>query len=271
MNASAHPIRDEDFDLLALRALDDDERNAIESHVATCAQCERRLAEAQNRIALVGLAAPQTKPSPEVKVRLMRQIRAEAERKLAPVVSVPVPAKDKSRSAGDSWTRWWNTVLVPVAAVLVLATVYLWRQNLIFDQDLAILRATVQEQQDQLDEDRKVADLIAAPDTIVVPLAVQAGMPKGSARVVYNAQSGILVYDGQLEKAPVDKSYELWLVPATGNPISAGVFNPSTGKTSHWVIKLPPGTIPKAFAVTLEPAGGAPQPTGPKILVGPVS
>jgi anti-sigma-K factor RskA len=266
MNAHAHPTREEDFDLLALGALEGDERRAIESHVATCGDCTRKFAEAQNRIALFGMAAPQVKPSGEVKARLMRQIRAESQPK---IVSRPVAVKEEP--SGDSWLRWWNAVLIPVAALLVFAAVYLWRQNLIFDQQLAILRATVQEQQDQLDEDRKVADLIAAPDTIVVPLAQQPGMPAGAARVVYNAHSGLLVYDGQLVKAPSDKSYELWLVPATGDPINAGVFNPSTGKTSHWVLKLPPGTIPKAFAVTLEPAGGAAQPTGPKVLVGPVS
>jgi anti-sigma-K factor RskA len=267
MNANTHPTREEDFDLLALGALEGDERRAIESHVGACASCARKLAEARNRIALLGLASPFVKPSGDVKARLIQQIRAEA----AGTPQVPPRLRDEPSDGRYAWARWWNAVLIPVAAVLVFATVYLWRQNQIFDQQLAILRATVQEQQDQLDEDLKVADLIAARDTIVVPLAPQSGMPQGSARVVYNAHSGILVYDGQLDKAPADKSYVLWLVPATGNPINAGVFNPSTGKTSHWVIKLPAGTVPKAFAVTLEPAGGAPQPTGPKVLVGPVS
>jgi anti-sigma-K factor RskA len=267
MNANEHPTREEDFDLLALGALEGDERHVVESHVKTCESCARKLAEARSRIALIGLTSPPAKPSGEIKTRLMAQIRAEAGSKSP----IPVPVRGGPKDPRDSWLRWWNAVLIPVAAVLVFATAYLWRQNQIFDQQLAILRATVQEQQDELDEDLKVADLVAAPDTIVVPLARQLGMPQGAARVIYNAHSGLLVYDGQLEKAPADKSYELWLVPATGNPISAGVFNPSTGKTSHWVIKLPPGTLPKAFAVTLEPSGGAPQPTGPKVLVGPVS
>jgi anti-sigma-K factor RskA len=63
----------------------------------------------------------------------------------------------------------------------------------------------------------------------------------------------------------------LWLVPASGAPISAGVFNPVTDDTNSIVAKVPPGTAAKAFAVTLEPAGGKPAPTGPMILVGPVS
>jgi anti-sigma-K factor RskA len=60
-------------------------------------------------------------------------------------------------------------------------------------------------------------------------------------------------------------------VPASGAPISAGVFNPVTDDTNSIVAKVPPGTAAKAFAVTLESAGGKPAPTGPMILVGPVS
>ena len=266
MNGNGHPTREEDFDLLALGALEGDERQAIESHVASCADCARKFAEAQQRIALLALTAPPVKPSPDVKMRLMRKIREEG----AGTVRDPGRVASEAKSAG-SWGHWWSAVLVPVAAMLLFATAYLWRQVQLFDQQLAILRATVQEQQDQLDEDRQVVDLIAARDTTVVTLASQPGQPQGIARVIYNPRSGTLFYNCEREKAPGDKSYQLWLVPATGDPISAGVFNPTTGKTSHWVIKLPPGTIPKAFAVTLEPAGGAPHPTGPKVLVGAAS
>jgi len=42
---SAHPTREEDFDLYALGALEDDEKLAIESHVSACSDCARKLAE----------------------------------------------------------------------------------------------------------------------------------------------------------------------------------------------------------------------------------
>ena len=78
-------------------------------------------------------------------------------------------------------------------------------------------------------------------------------MPKGTAHVMFNQKMGMLMYEGELEPAPADKSYQLWLVPAQGNPISAGVFSPGSEKASHFMMKLPEGVAAKAFAVTLEP------------------
>ena len=48
---NGHLTREEDFDLCALGALDAEEKRAIESHLAACADCARKLAEARGRIA----------------------------------------------------------------------------------------------------------------------------------------------------------------------------------------------------------------------------
>ena len=63
---------------------------------------------------------------------------------------IPSPVKGRSKDRSRTLGHVGGTPFsIPVAAVLVFATVYLWRQNQIFDQQLALLRATVQEQQDQ--------------------------------------------------------------------------------------------------------------------------
>jgi anti-sigma-K factor RskA len=262
---NGHPTREEDFDLYALGALEGDENKAIESHVASCAACEQRLAEARGRVALLALAAPMVEPSPSVKARLMKQVRDSARA----TASITVPREPEQ--AGGLFGRWWAAMLMPAAVALAVASIFLWTQNRRLDQQLSNLRANMQQQQEQLQEAREIADLITARDTVTVALAPQPGMPKGAAHVMYNAKMGMLMYDGELASAPADKTYQLWLVPAAGNPISAGVFHAATGETTHFMMKLPEGVTPKAFAVTLEPAGGQPQPTGPKILVGAVS
>jgi anti-sigma-K factor RskA len=275
---NGHPSRDEDFDLFALGALDADERRALESHLAACAACKEKLAVAQGRIATLAHAAPPAEPSPAVKQRLMRQVHADA-------AAAPAHHSSESRRSARWFGRWWAAVLLPAAAGLAFASVYLWVQNQRLDVDLARLRVTMEQQQDQLQQEvqrqeqlreqfqdaHEVAELMAARDTMIVPLTSQRGTSHGTARVVYNGQMGMLYYDGVLDAPPAHKSYQLWLVPKNGDPVSAGVFNPVSGQDTHWMMKLPKGLDPKAFAVTLEPSGGMPHPTGPKVLLGAVS
>jgi anti-sigma-K factor RskA len=60
----------------------------------------------------------------------------------------------------------------------------------------------------------------------------------------------------------------MWLVPTSGAPISAGIFQSEDSVRGLLSAQVPANTMPKAFAVTVEPAGGVPQPTGPKLLLG---
>ncbi len=259
---NTHPTRDEDFDLLALGALEGEEKQALEAHVVSCADCARKLAEARGRVVMLSLAVPPAAPSAGVKQRLMAQIHRAAE------LAEPVHVARAPESVPAPFGRWWNTMLIPAGAALVVLTIFLWRENRALDRQLAALHASMNEQQQQLDEAREVADLMTSKGTITVALAQQPGMPTGRAHVIYNAKMGMLMYDGEIAPAPAAKTYQLWLVPAKGNPISCGVFS---GHPDHWMAKVPEGMPPKWFTVTLEPAGGMPHPTGPMILMGSVS
>jgi anti-sigma-K factor RskA len=100
-----------------------------------------------------------------------------------------------------------------------------------------------------------------------VALKAMPGMPQGRAGVLYNAEMGMVTYAGYLPAPPAKKSYQLWLVPAKGNPVSLRVM--ASGEwTKPMTVHVTPGLEAKAFAVTEEPEGGMPQPTGPKVLVG---
>jgi anti-sigma-K factor RskA len=262
---NGHPTREEDFDLYALGALEGEERQAIESHMEQCAACSRKLAEAHGRIALLALGLPRVEPSLGVRERLMNRVRTTTEGQ-----AVRLSSLEPERAAGF-FGRWWAVVLAPAAVVLALAAFFLWKENARLDRRLAELRATMQEQQKQLDYARNVAHLFEAKDTITVSLAPMPGMPSGAAKVMYNEKMGMVMYDGWIEPPPEDKSYQLWVVPMEGDPISVGVFNPATSDSAHWLTKVPAGVAARAFAITLEPAGGAPVPSGPKVLAGPVS
>ena len=74
---NGHPQHEEDFDLYALGALEGEEKQALEAHIAGCAACTAKLAEARGRVSLLALAAAPVAPPPAVKNRLMEQVRAE--------------------------------------------------------------------------------------------------------------------------------------------------------------------------------------------------
>jgi anti-sigma-K factor RskA len=74
----------------------------------------------------------------------------------------------------------------------------------------------------------------------------------------------------RLPALPAGKTYQLWFVPANAAPISAGLIAPDAQGAATVHFATPAGTPARiaALAVTLEPAGGVPAPTGDKYLVG---
>lgn len=88
--------------------------------------------------------------------------------------------------------------------------------------------------------------------------------------------TGFLLYDSRTQKAwlysvnlpecPTGTTYQLWAI--RDRPISIGTFHMDTGETAHLLVKKVLNfTDAKTFAVSLEPAGGRPQPTGPMYLL----
>jgi anti-sigma-K factor RskA len=93
-----------------------------------------------------------------------------------------------------------------------------------------------------------------------------------------NGQAAVLtVHDGTLTltavgtlAAPSGKSYQIWLLPTQGAPVSLGLVVP--GQTLYPLAAAARKRLgqAKAFAVSVEPPGGSPTglPTGPVIMVG---
>ena len=119
---------------------------------------------------------------------------------------------------------------------------------------------------------RALLDLLTSSDTVKVAL-VAAGAPSvPQGKAFYHPSKGLVFYAANLPALPPNQTYQLWLIPAQGNPISAGVFDSDDkGNGSVVLPLLPSDLVAKAFAVTIEPLGGLPQPTGKKVLIGLVS
>ncbi|MFY9528887.1 MAG: anti-sigma factor [Candidatus Acidiferrales bacterium] len=262
---NGHPTREEDFDLYTLGALEGDEKQALEEHLRGCPECTRKLAEARGRVALFALAAPQQPPDPRVKERLMPRVRGSRRVRITAHSYMPERASIFS-------IRWWTVILAPAAAALAIATIVLWTSDNRERRELEALRVEIRQQETQIAQSRAMLDVLSAKDTIAVNLTPSPDVPGAKGFVFFNSRQGVVLSNCMLPALPPDKTYQLWLVPSQGNPVSAGVFAPKYGQeASLWTTPVPAGLTAKAFAVTVEPAGGKPQPTGPKVLIGPVS
>ncbi|HKO13797.1 MAG TPA: zf-HC2 domain-containing protein, partial [Acidobacteriaceae bacterium] len=66
----------EESELYALGVLDGDARHAVEEHLRACEPCAHHIALAHQMVSLVGLTSAPARPSPSVRDKVMRRVRA---------------------------------------------------------------------------------------------------------------------------------------------------------------------------------------------------
>jgi anti-sigma-K factor RskA len=69
-----------------------------------------------------------------------------------------------------------------------------------------------------------------------------------------------------LPPLPAGRVYQLWAVTAPA-PVSLMLVTPAAGQADQ-VATVAPAVLPAAFALTIEPEGGSPGPTGAMYLLG---
>ena len=110
-------------------------------------------------------------------------------------------------------------------------------------------------------------DVLTAEDTKRTDLAGQHAAPKASGRVYWSASQGLLFSAEDLPPLPQGRIYQLWLVTKPA-PVSAALVIPDGSGRYSVLAQSPRGVQPTAFALTIEPAGGVPAPTGATYLLG---
>jgi anti-sigma-K factor RskA len=124
---------------------------------------------------------------------------------------------------------------------------------------------------ESLDAQARALRILGGPRTLSASLAPKEGFG-GGGRIHVDAETGegAVVLAG-VEPLPPDKVYELWVLRGDNPPEPAGLL--AGAGRAVYVTQLAkvdrPGEV-KAFAVSIEPAGGSKSPTGPIVLVGAV-
>jgi|SRR6185312_11611027 len=85
-------------------------------------------------------------------------------------------------------------------------------------------------------------------------------------RVFVSPSKGVVFIAASLPHIDSGKTFELWVIPAKGNPVPAGLFQSQSDSTAVFVR---PGPVENAaaIAVTVEPDGGSAQPTTTPFIV----
>jgi len=267
LNDSSH-IREENLELLALGTLPEAEAAEAKAHVAGCGECAAKLAEVLGNVAVLALAAEQEKPAAAVKEKLFARIAAE--RAGTAHVRQPARGRETVREVKRARDNWWNWVLVPATVVLAIFCAELYRENRTLTVEVREARRTAAEFERERLHVMGLVNALSANDTKTIRLAsTKDGTPGTDAVVRYNKRLGKVLYTAELPALPPEKVYQMWLVPTNGAPISAGTFTAiGPGRAEPWQSEVPANSEPKAFAVTVEPAGGVPKPTGKIILLG---
>jgi len=273
----AHETFEELAPAYALGALDEEETARFEAHLRRgCAACTHALADYGEALARVA-AGLRTPPPVGVRERVLARVGRRPAGRVRRLVTVVAWAASVALAAGlSSWltSNALRSTYEPVIAQMTSATKQLHTRGTEQQEALDRLRQQLAEQEKALalaraeavEKGRPLA-LLRDPATRVIPLVGLTPSPRALGWMVWNPAAGGVFVAVDLPPAPADKAYELWTITA-GKPAPAGVFavDPA-GKASLPVAPLPEGVAVDLFAVTLEPAGGVPAPTGEMFLV----
>ena len=267
MNAAHDELR-HDAAAYALEALEPAERAAFEAHLGSCAECAADVRQMRLAASALPHTVPQVSPPPSLRARILRQMSA------APDASTPAPAVVVREKRGlPAW--------LPIAAMLVIgAGVSFYAQRMQarvanLETQLRQAQAQVAAAERQTLEARNVAfraqsamGVFAAPDVARIDLAGQPVAVSARARALWSRQRGMVFTVTNLPALPPGRVYQVWVVTAQA-PVSAGLLIPDASGGGSVYFETPVDILPPvAVAVTLEPAGGVPAPTGAAYLVG---
>lgn len=230
-------------------ALPEPQRRQFERHLARCPDCAQEVAELRAATTRLGLAATHSPPA-----GLRTRVRAE----ITTVRQEPPRAIRAVHGRARGIDRRWTTRLLASAAVAaVLAATGLGILTVHDQRQLDATRAQVAQAQDRY---QPITRILAAPDARTV--TGSAGPSSGSATVITSARldAGVLTVSG-LPTVAATSTYQAWLIGPSG-PRSAGLLGP--GGTAQLPLSTVDGS--NRLAITVEPAGGSPQPTTIPVL-----
>ena len=268
---SAHSPRfDELLPAHALGALDGDDLRELEAHMASgCPECRGRLAEWRRDLERLAGEVEPVAPSEIARRRVLAAVAGEARVESGLV---------RTRRPQGWWLAAAAALLVVIGGLGLVEHLAVRRELDTTLAEKAWLEQRLAESQDRLaralagnERLATAVQTLTARDIRPVVLAGLEPAPGAVAHSFVNPEADrALFYAYDLPPLPPDRTYQLWII-ADGRPVSAGTFEvDARGAGSLEVdgISRLAAEGADAWAVTVEPEGGVPQPTGAMVLKG---
>jgi anti-sigma-K factor RskA len=221
--------------------LDSDEAFALDAHLRACDECRSELKDYQHLTSGLLTALPPQNPPPGIKRSLQKHLQGQ------------------QRSARPAFSWSLSRALITGALVLLIAL------NIVSVFEVVSLKKAQAEVIGEYGSNQTAIAMLAYPST--QSIAFEQNGISGSLLVDKN-RNLLAVFAWHLPPTPAGKTYQMWLIDPQGDRTSGGFIKPDSDQPFVMaVIRSPqPLTSFVGLGVTLEPSGGSPKPTGPKIL-----
>jgi hypothetical protein len=213
----------QDYASFALGVADDPEREEILEHLGrNCPVCTAGMASAMATVTAMSGAVKVTDPPKSLRRRVVAAVEKEPKR---------------------SWMAVYAPWLVTAALSAALLAIGITgrHEN---GRDAGMMRAAMPILNDPAAKAMKFGD----------------GAQSAIGRVFVSVDRGVVFIGSNLPHLDAEKVFELWVMPASGKPVPAGVFQSQADATAVFV-RPGPVVNASAIAVTVEPEGGSEQPT----------
>jgi Anti-sigma-K factor rskA, C-terminal len=151
--------------------------------------------------------------------------------------------------------------------LIVLSFLIYQKQGTINSQNNTIVQL-----KDEVQRNKEMLKILAAKKVNIILMNGLEVNPAGYGKMVVDPAKKLAILQvANLPATPSNKDYELWVIKDK-KPINNGVFAISKEKENNYFmitgIRVQDMNNINAFAITLEPKGGVPQPTGKMYLLG---
>lgn len=256
----SHPEQGSSRDLAAayaLGALGPEETRDFEAFMAGSPETQREVAEFRDVAALLALGQPEPATGTDLRSRVLTRIGQEKDRRM--------PGSRSGSPRSGIPPAMWAALAASLIAVIGLGAALL---SLRGDRDR--MGQDLAARQHQLEAREATLDAILEPGVELYQLS-SSGDPDPGIQLFWDRKRNSAILNGfRLKPVPDGKAYQLWFIK-DGKPVPSVTFKPeATGKARVEQVPVPTDGKVSAAAITVEPAGGSPQPTSPILLVGPL-